>query len=194
MIPMRKDVLIYLVRWLPGLVFWFASVQASHAEAGHGWTVLAGKPFAIEVDHQRVVLTPALKAAVHHAEAAATRPWALNGMPNKGRLWLLVRQASRANGGASFCGAGHEDRLLLIQVVKSVGKPVGGLLVQSCLQSISMDADNLDDILGAINVNEHDGTLNFQRSMSNDITSFRQDVTIGIEASRMKVMAHKVAD
>lgn len=183
-----------LIQALCGFVLSLFVCHAACANAGHDWKVLTGKKVAIEIDGKQVRIDQSLKARLHRAEAAAFLPLEFGGGSAESWRWLLFREASRVNGSASFCGAGHEDRLLLVKVVKSAGTVVNEFLAQSCLKSISMDMDQFDELLDAIGIDEQKGRLTIQQSISSDTGSALQHVRIEVTSGRMKVFIRKVED
>jgi len=179
------------------LTCFVVSLSACHsvcAQAGHDWKVSTGKQGVIEVDGNPIRIGRTLKTTLRKVEAAAFLPLDFGGGPLQSWRWLLVREASRARGDVGFCGAGHEDHLLLIKVTKSVGIAVDDLLAQSCLKSISMDMDQFNELTGAISIDEQARRLSLQQTVSSDTDSFRQDVRIEVTSGRMNVAVRKVAD
>ncbi|WP_230178214.1 hypothetical protein [Aquabacterium sp. CECT 9606] len=183
-----------LIRALGGFVLSLIICHAAGANAGHEWQVSAGKVAAIAVDGRQLRIDRSLTLMLRRAEAAAFLPLEFNGSPAKSWRWLLVREPSKARGSASFCGAGYEDRLLLVEVAKSTGKVVGQFLAQSCLNSISMDIDQFDELLAAIGIEEQNGRLTLEQSISSDAGSARKNVQIDVSSGRMKVFMRKVED
>lgn len=63
---------------------------------------------------------------------------------------LIARLPSRSSNPDGFCGAGHEDYLLLIGVRDKRLSLLDKHLIQSCLKSISLQSDQGDDPRAAI--------------------------------------------
>lgn len=187
--------LIDMSRALLGLVLSMAAFHAASAGVGRDWTVLIGKHASVKIDETQVHVERSLQARLRRAEGAAFLPLEQLG---SGRAvfwrWLLLREASRARGDAGFCGAGHEDHLLLFKVTKSVGVVREDFLVQSCLQSISMNVDQFNELMGAIGIDEQTGQLSLQQLISGDTESFRQAVRLQVISGRVKVSRSKLAD
>jgi hypothetical protein len=193
---MRTTLLLNdLCRVLSGLVLSMAACHMACAEAGHDWKVLVGKQAAVKVDRKQVRVERSLQARLRHAEAASFLPLDLGaGSTESSWRWLLVREASRVRGDAGFCGAGHEDHLLLVKVTKSVGTAIDDFLAQSCLKSISMDMDQFNELMSAISIDKQARQLSLQQAVSSDTASFRQDVRIEVISGRMNVIVRKLAD
>ena len=193
---MRTTLLLNdLCQVLSGLVLSMAACHMACAEAGHDWNVMVGKQAAVKVARKQVRVERSLQARLRHAEAASFLPLELGaGSIESSWRWLLVREASRARGDAGFCGAGHEDHLLLIKVTKSIGSAIDDFLVQSCLKSVSMEMDQFNELMVAISIDEQTRQLSLQQTVSSDTDSFRQDVRIEVTSGRMNVVVRKLAD
>lgn len=184
-----------LCRFVFGLVLSMAACQMACAEAASDWTVLVGKQAAVTIDRQQVRLERSLQARLRNAEAAAFLPLKPEAGPTESSWrWLLLREASRARGGAGFCGAGHEDHLLLVKVTKSVGTAIDDFLAQSCLKSISMDVDEFNELMGAISIDQQTRQLALQQTVSSDTESIKQKVRIAVVSGRMDASVKKFAD
>lgn len=191
----NTSLLIDLGLAMASLVASIAVCHAASTEAAHEWTVLVGKQAAVKIARNQVRVERSLQTRLRHAEAAAFLPLTVEAGPAESSWrWLLVREASRAGGDAGFCGAGHEDHLLLIKVTKSVGSAVDDFLAQSCLKSISMDMDQFNELLGAISIDKQTRQLSLQQRASCGAGSFRQDVRIEVASGRMNVVVRKLAD
>lgn len=192
---MRTTLLLNdLSRVLSGLVLLMAACHVAYAGSSHDWNVLVGKQAAIKIDGKQTRVERSLQTRLRRAEAATFLTLELGGGPVSSWRWLLLREASRARGDASFCGAGHEDHLLLIKVTKSVGMVMDDFLAQSCLKSISMDMDQFNELIDAINIDEQAGQLSLQQSISCETDSFRQDVRLDVISGRVRVSKRKLAD
>jgi hypothetical protein len=75
---------------------------------------------------------------------------------------ILTREPSRQNHTASFCGAGYEDYLVLIEVSRNKVSVLDAILLQSCLKSILLRTDQGDDPLQAITVDKEKSSIAFQ--------------------------------
>jgi hypothetical protein len=164
------------------------------AEAINSWQVTTGKRAFIVFNGKQIGVDRSLQAKLRHAETAVFLPLDLGANSLESLRWLLVREPSRGRGDVGFCGAGHEDHLLLVKVVKSIGKTVDDFLVQSCLRSISMDMDQFDELLGGININAKGKQLTLKQSISNEKYSIRNEVNIAVVGQRMKVSTRQVVD
>lgn len=70
-----------------------------------------------------------------------------------GKAWVfLVRTPSAKRQGVGFCGAGHEDRLVYVFDDGQQARIGNGILVQSCLQSLSLESDDADNVKSAFEV------------------------------------------
>lgn len=183
-----------LVRAWSGLVLLLAVCHAAYAKTSHDWSVLVGKQAVVKIDGKQARVAQSLQTRLHRAEAAAFLPLELVGGPASSLRWLLVREASRVRGDAGFCGAGHEDHLLLIKITKSVGVVMDDFLAQSCLKSISMDIDQFNELIDAISIDETARQLSLQQSIPGETDSFRQEVRLEVVSGRVKVSKRKLAD
>jgi hypothetical protein len=175
---------ISLIFLLLPLAFGFGCVSAAQACA---WQIKVGMRPGIELNGHKLKIDRALAKRLSAADEAAVLPADLvlkNGARAK---WLVLRTPSRLRGDAGFCGAGHEDRLLLLRANSENVRVTGEFLVQSCLSSISMDVDQLNELIAALNQDPHSGDFVFQQSVSSETQSFRRDVRIKIENGRLKV-------
>jgi hypothetical protein len=75
---------------------------------------------------------------------------------------ILTREPSRQNRTTSFCGAGYEDYLILIEVAKNRVSLLDTVLLQSCLKSILLRTDRDDDPLQAITIKKDNSSITFQ--------------------------------
>lgn len=183
-----------LIRAWFGLVLQLAICHAAYAGTSHDWNVLIGKQAVVKIDGKQVRIERSLQARLRRAEAASFLPLELASGPANSWRWLLLREASRARGDASFCGAGHEDHLLLIKITKPVGVVMDDFLAQSCLKSISMDIDQFNELIDAISIDETARQLSLQQSISGETDSFRQEVRLEVVSGRVKVSKRTLAD
>ena len=183
-----------LKRTLFGVVLSIAVCHMACAEAPSVWQATTGKRAFIEVNGKRIRVDQSLQTKLRHAEAAAFMPLALDAAPGESLRWLLLRESSRVWGDAGFCGAGHEDHLLLVKVVKSVGNAVDDFLAQSCLQSVSMDMDQFEELLSAISIDTERKQLILNQSIASETDSVRREVNITIAGRRMRVSTRNVVE
>lgn len=80
---------------------------------------------------------------------------------------LVVRLPSQPGKPLGFCGAGHEDHLVLAQIKRRRLLMIDKLLLQSCLQSISLVSDHGDDPHHALLPLPYPGLVRFE-SISGD--------------------------
>ncbi|TAK83772.1 MAG: hypothetical protein EPO09_21185 [Aquabacterium sp.] len=192
---MRTTLLLNdLCKVLLGLALSTIACHTAFAGVDQDWGVLVGNHAGIKTDSARVKVERPLLLRLRRAEEAAFLPLKMGVGQADSSRWLLLREASRTRGDASFCGAGHEDHLVLINVKKSVGVVRGDFLVQSCLKSISMDIDRFSELIDAIEVDEASGQLSFTQSISGDKESFRQEVHLEVTSGRMKASTRKLDD
>ncbi len=196
MFDMRTTSLLNdLCRVLAGLVSSMAACQMACAEEAPDWTVLVGKQATVSIDRRQVRLQRSLQARLRNAEAAAFLPLRPEAGPTDSSLrWLLLREASRAKGDAGFCGAGHEDHLLLVSVTKSVGTVIDDFLAQSCMKSIHMDVDEFKELMGAISIDRQNRQLTIQQTVSSDTETITQKVRIAVVSGRMDASVKRFAD
>ncbi|CAH0348147.1 hypothetical protein AQB9606_00369 [Aquabacterium sp. CECT 9606] len=57
-----------------------------------------------------------------------------------------------------------------------------------------MDIDQFDELLAAIGIEEQNGRLTLEQSISSDAGSARKNVQIDVSSGRMKVFMRKVED
>lgn len=80
----------------------------------------------------------------------------------KQQLLLLARTPSTRQRSTGFCGAGHEDSLVLVELVGTRMVLKDRLLVQSCLKSIALESDQGDDPERAFSIDRSAGELRFR--------------------------------
>jgi len=99
---------------------------------------------------------------------------------------VLSREPSRPNSmGRGYCGAGYEEYLLLLEISRTRIELRDQLLLQSCLNSISMLIDNGDDLDDAGNglIPNDDGSFSY-RLLKDDPN---QERTLVLRDRRFKV-------
>ena len=176
------------------LIIGLTLTLVAEAGANHDWHVIVGKHPTLKLNGKRIILTRALKAQMLGADEATFLPVDIESGPKKHARLLALRSSSRANGSAGFCGAGHEDRILLIEVNGLTAKRADEFLAQSCLRSISMDVDQLDDLAKAFDIDPQDGALTFQQSLSSESSVYRQLVRLKVVREKMIVVTQRIQE
>jgi|JI9StandDraft_1071089.scaffolds.fasta_scaffold133571_2 hypothetical protein len=182
------------VKRVAALVLGVLFATESPAGSNNDWIVMVGKSPTIKMNGKQISLNRTLKAQMRSADEAVFLPVNIQVGPQKLVRWLVLRSPSRISGKSGFCGAGHEDRLLLIEISGLTAKRVDELLLQSCLKSISMDVDQLDELTKAFSQDGHDGALTFQQSVSSDASTYRQVVKIHVGQEKMCVETERLRD
>jgi hypothetical protein len=75
---------------------------------------------------------------------------------------LLVREPSRQNRAAGYCGAGHEDYLLLVEAKNNKLKLLDKFLLQSCYKSLLLESDNDDEPEAALKIDPVRSTITYR--------------------------------
>lgn len=162
--------------------------QPATADDGGSWRVKVGTRPTLELNGKKVKLAPALIDGMRTADEDRFLPFEFAARSARNARWLVLRASSRTRGDAGFCGSGHEDRLMLVEVHGSTATAVGEFLAQSCLQSIGMDADLFGDLLSSLVQDPKDGSLTFQQTVSIESGARRQLVNIQVVRGRMRVV------
>lgn len=81
---------------------------------------------------------------------------------------VVTRTASRSQNTEGYCGAGHEDHILLVSIDKDVVRLRDKVLVQSCLESISLVSDRGDSPREALSSSIYPEVARFQISTPPD--------------------------
>jgi hypothetical protein len=177
--------------WLCAAVFMMAAMPATAGELS--WRAEPGKSSVIKLNDEPVKLSKALKARLKVADMASFLPFDFLAGQNHLR-WLVVRTSSRSKDHAGFCGAGHEDRLVLIAVSSSKAKELGEFLAQSCLSSVSMDVDRFDELIAKLDQDAETGLLEFEQSLVSRNDAYRQKVSIQVIDGRIKIKTRRLGD
>jgi hypothetical protein len=85
--------------------------------------------------------------------------------------------------GQGYCGAGYEDYLLLVEILKKELIFRDKFLLQSCIKSISVFIDQGDDNPSNALIHEKDGSLSY-RLVDDDYNNRRK---LTIQKKRFKV-------
>lgn len=156
------------------------------------WNIKVGSRAAIDLNGKLLKVDRPLLAKLRVADEAALLPAAIVGEGGGQMRWLVLRTPSRLRGTAGFCGAGHEDRLVLLQSNAARVTAVSEFLAQSCLSSVSMDVDQLKELLDALHQNPKTGDLLFQQSVSSETGSSRREVAIFVRGGALRVETRKL--
>ncbi|MBP1202860.1 hypothetical protein JOD97_000874 [Duganella sp. 1411] len=84
--------------------------------------------------------------------------------PSERGIYLVViaRTPSRIPQGNAYCGAGYEDHAVLFEYTNKKTSLRDDFLLQSCLNSISLDPGGDDDILKSLFVDQHNHSIRFR--------------------------------
>jgi hypothetical protein len=181
-------------RLLLGLMAAVAFGPALATEFARAWPVSVGRKPSIVFDGQKVRLARGLMAKMRQAEEAFFLPYIFDQSSGARARWLVLRSSSRIRGDAGYCGAGHEDRLLLVEVSGGTARGASEFLVQSCLKSISMDVDEFNELISALSQNMQNGSVDFQQTRANDADAFRQKVRIQVIGGKAKIATTRIAE
>jgi hypothetical protein len=88
----------------------------------------------------------------------------INNLSEKKQFLILSREPSRKNRGAGFCGAGYEDFVFLIEVEKNNLLILDKFLLQSCVKSIFLEPESIEDPLKGIDLDQAKSLVTFQLS------------------------------
>jgi hypothetical protein len=104
--------------------------------------------------------------------------------PNAQLFIVMTRELSRPDAmGQGYCGAGHEDYLLLVEILERNLLLRDQFLLQSCLKSISMFIDHGDDHPNNGLIHENDGSFSY-RLVDDDYDKKRM---LTVSAKRFKI-------
>jgi hypothetical protein len=171
----------------------FLLCQVGHAEAIN-LKVSTGRNPSLEIADIKLHIDRTLRAKLRKAEEVAVLPLEFQGQDATTMKWLLVRQASRSKRGVGYCGAGNEDHLILIKLVKSSASIADDFLAQSCLKAISMDVDQFEDVVRAIEFDDANKQLVFSRTVSSEKDFVRQRIEISVVSDRMRANVREAAE
>ncbi|MEO6590481.1 MAG: hypothetical protein ABIP06_14380 [Pyrinomonadaceae bacterium] len=88
----------------------------------------------------------------------------INNLKKKNQFLILSREPSRKNRGAGFCGAGYEDFIFLIEVKENSLSILDKFLLQSCVKSIFLEPESIDDPLKGISLDQTKSLITFRLS------------------------------
>lgn len=116
---------------------------------------------ANDLDRKIIYLADS-SAAIHLKKSDDTRLLSYKSATRNPKLIILTREPSRpGNMGRGYCGAGHEDYLLLVELMDRKLVLRDKLLLQSCLEGILIYSDaGGDDPIRLLRLAK-DGSLNF---------------------------------
>lgn len=97
---------------------------------------------------------------------------------------VLTREYSRPDAmGQGYCGAGYEDYLLLVEMLKKDLVLRDRILLQSCLKTLSMFIDKGDDNPSNGIIHEKDGSLSY-RLVEDD---YKEKRLLKVEGKHFKI-------
>jgi hypothetical protein len=153
-----------------------------------------GPGVVISTKKQRVIAKDKGKNIDYKIDSAASRYLTradnirliANGSGQKTQLFIILsREPSRPGAtGQGYCGAGFEDYLLLVEILKRELVLRDQLLLQSCLKSISLFIDQGDDNPSNGLTRKKDGSLIY-RLVNDDCDKER---VLTISKSRFKII------
>lgn len=83
---------------------------------------------------------------------------------------LIARFPSAPDRPMGRCGAGFEDYAYLLRVTAGAADVLDRVMLQSCLESVSIESDAPEDPLRRLRKEQHNGVLRFVRSSPPDHT------------------------
>lgn len=172
---------------LTGIFFFFAFIGATVASQLCEWSVKVGQHAELKLNGIALSVDRPLAAKLSAADEAVFLPAEIAHDKGSRAKWMILRTSSRSRSDAGFCGSGHEDRLILLQVRNGKIASAGDFTAQSCLSSISMDVDQLDELTAALHQDPKTGDLTFQQSVSSEVNSSRRSVKIQVRDGRVKI-------
>lgn len=89
-------------------------------------------------------------------------------LKNQQAFTAIVRVPSSPKNPEGFCGAGYEDYVLLIGIKENTAQLKDRILVQSCVNSISIVSDNGDDPRNGIVYSKYPGLAEFKSTSPPD--------------------------
>lgn len=171
---------------LIGIFFFVAFIGATVASQVCEWRVKVGRHATLKLNGIALRVDRPLAEKLSAADEAAFLPVEIVWDKGSRARWMVLRTASRSRSDAGFCGSGHEDRLILLQVRNGKVASAGEFTAQSCLSSISMDIDQLDELTKSFHQDPKTGDLTFQQSVSSEISSSRRVVKIQVQGGKVK--------
>jgi hypothetical protein len=181
-------------RLLLGALAALAFGHALATEVSQAWPVSVGRKPSIVFDGKRIRLAQGLMAKMRQAEEASFLPYIFEQGSGVHARWLVLRSSSRIRGGAGYCGAGHEDRLLLVEVSGGTARGASEFLAQSCLKSVSMDFDEFNELISALSQNLQNGAVDFQQTRASDVDAFRQKVRIQVIDGKARIETTRIEE
>lgn len=172
---------------LIGIVFFVAFIGAAVASQFCEWSVKVGQHATLKLNGIALSVDRPLAAKLSTADEAVFLPVEISHNKGSRAKWMVLRNSSRSRSDAGFCGAGHEDRLILLQAQNGKVASLGNFTAQSCLSSISMDVDQLDELTAAFHQDPKTGDLTFQQSVSSEISSSRRSVKIRVRDGKVRI-------
>lgn len=181
-------------RLLLGFMAAVAFGQALATDIFQTWSVSVGQKPSIVFDGKKIKLSQGLMSKMKQANEASFLPYIFEQSPDIHARWLVLRHSSRIRGDAGYCGAGHEDRLLLVEVSGGIAHGSNEFVAQSCLNSVSMDVDEFNDLISAFDQDRQSGEIYFQQTRTSAAEAFRQNVIIQVVNRKVKVMVKREAE
>jgi hypothetical protein len=131
--------------------------------------------------NERVTLDRKLESLLRRSDSFQ---FLLTGQNADENLAIIVSSLpSRATGGTGFCGAGHEDFAVLVQKKNQTIFIKDKYLLQSCLQSRTLDTENPDNVLSGLAVNNHAFSFTFVLLEGPDNVK----TTVSVENERFRI-------
>ena len=100
--------------------------------------------------HHAVSVSPEVQAFIRRSDGLRF----LLADPNAatGLAMMISTVPSTATGGTGYCGAGNEDHVVLLRKTDNTIFLADRYLLQSCLRSITLDADNPEDVMTGLSL------------------------------------------
>jgi hypothetical protein len=111
-------------------------------------------------------------------------------MDSEQYFWAFIRKPSRNLNGTGFCGAGFEDYFYLFKVTKNKLKLIDEYQAQSCLDSFSIDIDEIKEVNEPnkkISFYPETGVIEFTQEFIKNETAFSREIKLTPSISKIVV-------
>ncbi|HZW14396.1 MAG TPA: hypothetical protein VFF81_14550 [Noviherbaspirillum sp.] len=93
-------------------------------------------------------------------------------------FWAFIRLPSKNSHGAGFCGAGLEDFLVLFKIQRSNLYLIDKYQAQSCLNSISINIDQIEEVDTKIAFSRENGIIQFSQEFVNSESVYSKTIRL----------------
>lgn len=101
---------------------------------------------------EKIAISPELATIISKSDATQ---YLMHDHRDNGNLAIIISSVpSKSTSGAGFCGAGHEDYAVLIEKSNNMLISKDRYLLQSCLKSMTIDAEDPERIITGLSKNE----------------------------------------